>query len=143
MLVLISAVIGAMIAYQALVNTRLQTYTGNVLWAAVVSFFVGTVALLALTFITRQPLPSLAQMSAAPWWAWIGGLLGATYVATVIVLVPRMSPALLFGASIAGQMAMLVIAEHFALLGSTRQPINAARVVGVMLIVAGTALCKR
>ena len=142
-LVLVSAVIGAMIAFQALVNTRLATYTGSIMWTAVISFLVGFVGLTTIALALRSPVPTLDMMAKAPWWAWIGGLLGATYIATVIILVPRMSPALLFGSAIAGQMLMLVIAEHFALAGVTRHSISPARLAGVALIVAGTALCKR
>jgi bacterial/archaeal transporter family-2 protein len=141
--VLVSATIGAMIAFQALVNTRLATYTGSIIWTAVVSFLVGFLGLLAIAVAMRSPFPTLNMVSEAPWWAWIGGLLGATYIAAVIVLVPRMSPAVLFGSAIAGQMLMLVIAEHFALAGVTRHPVNVTRIAGVVLIVAGTALCKR
>src|SRR5687767_13682140 len=103
-LVLVSATIGAMIAFQALVNTRLATYTGSILWTAVISFLVGSIGLLAIALVSRSPIPGLEAVSRAPWWAWTGGLLGATYIAAVIILVPRMSPALLFGAAIAGQM---------------------------------------
>ena len=142
-LVLVSASIGAMIAFQALVNTRLAIYTGSIIWTAVISFLVGFIGLLAIALASRSPLPALDMVAQAPWWTWIGGLLGATYIAAVIVLVPRMSPALLFGSAIAGQMLMLVIAEHFALAGVTRHPVNLARVAGVALIVLGTALCKR
>jgi bacterial/archaeal transporter family-2 protein len=142
-LVLVSAIIGAMIAFQALVNTRLATYTGSILWTAVISFLVGSIGLLALALVSRSPIPGLEAVSRAPWWAWTGGLLGATYIAAVIILVPRMSPALLFGAAIAGQMIMLVVAEHFALAGVTRHALSPVRVLGVALIVLGTALCKR
>jgi transporter family-2 protein len=141
--VLASAIIGALIAIQALVNARLATYTSSFMWTAVVSFLVGLVALVALAFGTRAPLPTLAMVSPAPWWAWIGGLFGATYIATLVVLIPRMSPSVLFGAAIAGQMTMLVIAEHFEIAGAARHSMNMTRLIGVALIVAGTALCKR
>jgi transporter family-2 protein len=141
--VIISAVIGAMIAFQALINTRLATYTGSVMWTAVVSFVVGFLGLFVIALALRSPFPGLDAVSKAPWWAWTGGFLGATYIATVIVLVPRMSPTVLFGSAIAGQMLMIVIAEHFALVGAARHPISPARIAGVALIVVGTALCKR
>jgi uncharacterized membrane protein YdcZ (DUF606 family) len=35
----------------------------------------------------RKPLPSLARLGDVPWWVWIGGLLGAFYVAGGVVLV--------------------------------------------------------
>jgi transporter family-2 protein len=143
LMLLMAAAIGAAVAFQALVNTRLQTFTGSTLWAAVISFCVGTVGVFVVAVITRTPLPDVASLARAPWWAWTGGLLGAAYIATVIVLVPRISPVLLFGAVVLGQMTMLIVAEHLALTGIAPKPISAIRLLGLALIVAGTGLCKR
>jgi transporter family-2 protein len=143
LLILTASVIGAFVAFQALVNTKLQAFTGSILWAAVISFTVGTVSLLVVALLTRVPLPDASALARAPWWAWTGGLLGAAYVATVIVLVPRVSPVLLFGAIVFGQMLMLVAAEHFGLTGIAKHPVSAVRLAGVLLIVLGTVLCKR
>lgn len=142
MFVLIAAAIGAAVAFQALVNSRLQSFTGSILWAAVISFTVGTIGLLLLALAARSPLPHADNLARAPWWAWTGGLLGAAYIATVIVLVPRISPVMLFGAIIFGQMLMLVAAEHYAWTDVERHPVSAVRLAGVLLIVVGTALCK-
>jgi len=138
-----AALIGAAVAFQALVNSRLQQFTGSILWAAVISFSVGTVGLLLVASATRAGLPEVASLMRAPWWAWTGGLLGAAYIAVVIVLVPRMSPAWLFGAVIFGQMLLLVTAEHFGWTGIERHAFSPVRLAGILLIVVGAVLCKR
>jgi Putative inner membrane exporter, YdcZ len=33
------------------------------------------------TAIANEPLPSGARLTTAPWWVWVGGGLGALYVA--------------------------------------------------------------
>jgi hypothetical protein len=58
--------------------------------AAFVSFLVGTIALLIISAFVRKPLPSLARLGDVPWWVWIGGLLGAFYVAGSIVTAPKL-----------------------------------------------------
>ena len=141
-MLVLALLIGAGVGLQALVNARLNHYAENFWWAAVISFAVGTAGLLLLTIAQGQPLPARAALAQAPWWAWTGGLLGAAYIATIIVLVPRMSPAMLFGAIIFGQMLALVVAEHFGAMGVTRHPMTIGRAAGVALIVVGAGLCK-
>lgn len=141
-MLILALLVGAGVGLQALINARLNHYAGNFWWAAVISFAVGTAGLLILTVAQRQPLPARAAFVDAPWWAYTGGLLGAFYIATLIVLVPRVSPAALFGAVILGQMVALVVAEHFGAFGAQQQSLSAGRVVGILMIVGGAALCK-
>lgn len=134
--------IGAAIALQALINTKLQTYLGSATHTAIVSFVVGTLGLLIAAALQRPPLPASAVVRSAPWWTWIGGLLGASYILIVVQLVPRMSPVLLFAMIILGQMSLLVLCEAIGAFG-VKPYFSLARVGGIALIVAGAALCKK
>ena len=46
-------------------------------------------------------------------------------------------------ATIAGQLAISVVVDHFGWLGVGKQPIDAARVIGIALLAAGTYLVVR
>jgi bacterial/archaeal transporter family-2 protein len=46
-------------------------------------------------------------------------------------------------ATIAGQLAMAVIVDHFGWLGVARQPVTIARVAGIVLLAAGVFLVVR
>ncbi len=59
-----------------------------------ISFFVGTVALLVVALVLHESLPWLGVVSNAPWWVWTGGFLGAFYVLATIVLIPGSAPRL-------------------------------------------------
>lgn len=141
MLLLLAFLIGAAIALQALINARLQTFTGSATFTALISFLVGTLALVVAVAIQRPPLASVAQLRAIPWWVWTGGLLGATYILIVVQLVPRMSPVLLFAMIILGQMSLLVTSEAVGAFG-VKPFFSWARLAGIALIVGGAALCK-
>ena len=142
LLLVLAFLIGAGIALQALINTRLQTYLGSATYAAIVSFLVGTLGLLLAALVQRPALPASETVRSAPWWAWIGGLLGATYIVTVVQLVPRISPVLLFAMIILGQMSLLVFCEAVGAFG-VKPYFSVARLGGIALIVAGAALCKK
>ena len=87
--------------------------------------------------------PALGSVGKAPWWALIGGLLGAIYVTVALVAVRTLGAAGLTAVVIAGQLAISVVIDRFGLLGVARQQIGAARILGLVLLVVGVALVVR
>ena len=81
----------------------------------------------------RKPLPSIGHLGDAPWWVWIGGLLGAFYVAGSIFSAPKLGAAPLIAAVVAGQSFASVSSTSSA--GSASgAPLTPGRVVGVVLV---------
>ena len=74
--VVLVAMAGCFVGMQAPVNARLGRQIGSV-QAASVSFLVGAVALVLIAAISSGGLGSIAHAPRAPWWALVGGLLGA------------------------------------------------------------------
>ena len=140
--VLFAVVAGAMIPFQAGVNSQLAHWVGGPIRAAFVSFVVGTLALLLVAAFVRRPVPSLGSLGDAPWWVWVGGLLGAFYVAGSIVAAPRLGAALLIAAVVAGQTAASVVIDHWGWVGFKEQQISPGRIVGVLLVATGVALVR-
>ena len=139
---LFAVVAGAMIPFQAGVNAQLATWVGSPIRAAFVSFVVGTIALFALAVLVLRPLPPTERLGAAPWWVWVGGLLGAFYVAGSIVAAPRLGAAVLIAAVIAGQGLASLVVDHFGWAGFREHPISLGRVAGMALVFAGVALVR-
>lgn len=141
-LLLLAAIAGALLPVQAGINAQLRVTLANPLAATLVSFVVGTVALAVVGVGTRLPLPPIAVLGRAPWWHWTGGLLGAVYVALVIVLAPRLGAATLIAAVVAGQMLASLVLDHYALVGFAAHPISLQRLVGAALVIGGVALVR-
>ena len=74
----------------------------------------------------RRPRRRSASVGQAPWWALIGGLLGAVYVTVALVAVRTLGASGLTAVVITGQLAISVVIDRFGLLGVARQPIGAA-----------------
>jgi transporter family-2 protein len=140
--VLLTAAAGALVALQAPINSRLGKSLGT-LPAAAVSFAVGLVALVVLVLVTGQDLGRLGRLGSVPWWALVGGLLGAAYVASVLVTVRTLGAGGVTAATIAGQLTMAVVIDQLGLAGVTRHPVSAARLAGVALLGAGVFLVVR
>ncbi len=77
------------------------------------------------------------------WYYLTGGLLGAAYVTTVLVTVRSLGAGGVVAATVAGQLTLGMIVDQFGLLGVEKSPITALKVVGVLLLAAGTFLIVR
>lgn len=141
--IIIALLAGAVLPMQAAVNAQLRYVVGSSLLAALVSFGMGTAALLVYAAFARLTLPDGRAALQAPWWAWSGGLLGAFYVLTAILVAPRLGTAALMGLALSGQLIAALVLDHYGLLGLSVHPLSLWRVVGTILLLAGVVLITR
>jgi bacterial/archaeal transporter family-2 protein len=139
--VLIMALVGGCIALQAPINAGLGRSTGNFASAAI-SFAVGTVLLAAIVAVSGKAggVPNVAHVE---WYYLLGGALGAAYVFSALVLVSEIGAGPVAAATVTGQLITSVILDRIGFLGLEREPITAAKVIGVILLLAGTYLVVR
>jgi bacterial/archaeal transporter family-2 protein len=140
--VALAALAGVLVGMQAPINSRLGRTLGSV-QAATFSFVAGTIALALVASLFYGGLGSFGQAGKAPWWALVGGLLGAVYVTVAILTVRTLGVSGLTAIVIAGQLTAAVAIDRFGLLGIARQPIDAGRIVGLVLLVVGVVLVVR
>ena len=133
---------GIALPIQAAINAVLARGTGDPLWASVISFSMGLLGLLLVCAAVRVPWPALAGMSALPWWAWTGGLLGAVYVASAIVVIPKLGAATLVALVVAGQMLASLLLDHFGAMGLPVQEVSVWRLLGAGLLIGGVVLIR-
>jgi transporter family-2 protein len=133
---------GAMLPFQAGINAQLAVYLGSPLRAALVSFVVGTIVLLAVVALFVRGLPAGERIGAAPWWTWIGGALGAFYVAGSITAAPRLGAVTLIGVILAGQALASLVVDHFGMVGFVEHPATPGRILGLALIAAGVVAVR-
>lgn len=133
--------IGMLLPLQALINGALAKQSFGPVFAALASFSVGTLVLLAWWLASRPAFEATA-LAKVPWWAWTGGVIGALYVAGATLLIPRMGAASLICVVVLGQVIGSLLLDHFGVL-HPRQPIDGLRVVGALLVIAGALLVVR
>ncbi|MGI4880984.1 MAG: DMT family transporter, partial [Janthinobacterium lividum] len=138
----LAVVAGTMLPVQAAINARLGTGLGGPVWAALASFAVGTVALAVFLAARRSSLPAAGAIAQVPTWGWVGGLLGAFYVATMAAAVPRLGGAMLIGLVIAGQIGAALLLDASGAL-PVQRGIGLQGAAGALLIVAGVILVAR
>ena len=139
-LLMLMFVAGALVAFQPSVNARLAQKVG-LLESACISFLVGTTFLLLLApLFGRGSFRALTQVS---WWELTGGLMGAFYVFTVILIVPRLGTGAVMAVTIAGQLLTALLLDHFQLFGFRGIPLDASRISGAVIMLLGTWLIIR
>ena len=84
-----------------------------------------------------------AQLAAVPAWAWLGGVLGAFYVASSVIVGPRLGAATLLALVVLGQLGTSLLVDHFGWLGFPHHPLTVVRVLGAALLFGGVLLITR
>lgn len=133
---------GAVLPIQAGLNTKLGKSIESPVFAALISFLVGTLAIGLYILFSKQTI-SIAGLKSAPMHVWLGGLLGAFYVTALVIIFPKIGPALTFGLIVAGQMLIAMLLDHFNILVAQQHSINIWRILGMLLIVAGVILIRK
>ena len=133
---------GALLPLQAGINGQVARHLGNVMGAALLSFAVGTLALLVIVLIQRD-MPTLQTLKSLNWWHWSGGLLGAFFIATAAFAAPRTGALLFMALLLAGQLFVALLLDHFGWAGFRQSSISVGKVAGLLLVFAGVWLIQR
>jgi transporter family-2 protein len=133
--------VGGLIALQAPINSNLGRASGT-LPAAAISFTIGTLLLVSLVIVSGQ-VGKVSGAGDVRLYYLTGGLLGAAYVTTVLLTVRTLGAGGVTAATVAGQLTASVIIDRLGILGLEETPITVTRVLGVLLLFAGTWLVIR
>ena len=137
---------GAVLPVQGALNARLRAEVDEPVAVGAVSFVVATAAMALVLAIalaaTDAGRPRVEPLRGVPWWGWLGGACGATYVTSVFLLIPEIGAAPTIGLTVAGQQLASVVVDRHGLLRLPRRPITERRLLGVAVLLAGVALVQ-
>jgi transporter family-2 protein len=134
---------GALIPMQAGTNAVFSKSVGNPLLTGLMVFVVGLVGMLMLLLVSKTALPTPQQLTAAPVAGYLGGLIVATYVVMITILVPRIGVGTAIGLIVTGQVICAVTIDHFGFFNVAVRTISLTRVAGMLLLVGGIYLVMK
>jgi putative inner membrane exporter YdcZ len=70
---------GAAITAQAGSNSQLKQSLRDPISALAINYVLGLSSVVVVMVFARVSLPTMDRLGSAPWWAWLGGVLGAFY----------------------------------------------------------------
>jgi transporter family-2 protein len=138
---ILAVLIGLTSPLQTAVNSRLRASVGDAIVAAFISFVISVILLAALFFATGEYLlPTASDALSAPWWAWLGGVFGMIFVATIIPLFKAIGSVQSIVLPIFGQIVSSLIIDNYGWLGMPHHAVTPIRLFGVLLVFVGVIL---
>lgn len=134
---------GALQACGAPMNGQLNASLGNSWLASSISFGVITVVFLCMFAILPWPLPTLDGIKSMPWWAPLGGLVGAVQVYAGLTLVTKVGAGPFMGLTVTAALITSLAIDHFGWFHMEVHPLNAYRVLGGLLLISGILFIAR
>jgi transporter family-2 protein len=83
------------------------------------------------------------QLTSAPLYGYLGGIIVATYVVMITVLVPRIGVGTAIGLIVTGQIICAVTIDHLGLFNVAVRSISITRLAGMLLMIAGVYLVMK
>lgn len=142
-LVIVALIAGAVIPTQTALNNKMAGAVSSPILAALVSFLVGSLTILIYALASGEKVANLSMAKDAQPTAWLGGMLGAFFVASTIILLPRLGVVLTISLVIAGQLVVSLIIDHYGLLGLPVKEVSLPRLAGVALVAIGAILIRK
>lgn len=139
-LLLLAVIIGSLMPIQASINAELTRVLKNPYLGAFISFCMGTLALTIICLIQGNFLQDLKRLTLASPYHFVGGLFGALFVGSSIMLIPKLGATTLMASFVTGQLLMSLVLDHYGWFGVTAQSISFQRVAGVILLFTGLLL---
>jgi bacterial/archaeal transporter family-2 protein len=133
---------GVSVALQQVLNANLRMELGSAWWAGFISYLIGTLAMLTMTIVSGEPWLSATMAARTSWVSWTGGIFGAIFIATAILMVPRFGAATVLALIVVGQMLGSLTFDHLGLLGIPQHPVNPMRLAGAAFLILGVVLIR-
>lgn len=132
---------GMALTAQGGINAQLRAVIGSPVMATLISFVTGLVVILIyIMLFDRNSFASLSHLKSTPVYIMSGGVIGALFVSSVIILAPKIGAANMLGLIVAGQMILAVALDHYGLLGFVQHSVNWYRITGTILLIVGVVL---
>ena len=143
LLLALGLVAGAALPIQAAINGQLARHMGGAVTATAISFAAGGILLgLAGALMPRETGFVESVKATPPWLLVTGGMLGAAYVTSVIILTPKLGTAATMAFIVSGQLLAGLLIDHLGQFNLAVREITFGRVAGAALLLAGALLIR-
>ena len=134
---------GSFLAIGAAANARLMRTLHSPIAAAAINFIVGfSVLSVLLGMGILKSSSNLEMLVSVPWWAFLGGFLGATFVTLNTLTIPKLGLTTTAIAVVLSQMTMSLAIDHLGWFGVIQRSVSASKLFGIGLLFVAVALTQ-
>lgn len=124
-------------------NNALRNSMQNPWLASLVSFLPVVALLAVLLMCLPHPSPTEKGLAEMPWWAPLGGLIGAFAVIAGLLFVGKVGAGAFAGLTITANILMSLVIDKYGIFGLEVHELSLGRIGGAALMVAGIALISK
>jgi len=135
--------VGAGTPVQQAFNGRITRVTGQPTPGTMVNFLAGTLVLLAIFAGGRLAGTQPAPLGGGPWWAYLGGLVGVTFIVIAAWVVPIIGVLVFAVISIAGQLSCALLLDVIAPTGGTSLGWHLVAGIVLAFVAVGLSAARR
>lgn len=134
-----SAIAGAAMSVQGVMNTRLGDKIGLYEANAFVQGTAFILSLLAVWFLGKGDFRALGSVNK---WYLLGGALGLVITVTVMLGIGKLSPTIAISTILISQLLVAAIIDAFGIMGSEKVVFGWNKFIGLTVMIAGVVLFK-
>lgn len=139
----LALITGALIPVQAATNAAFSKSIGNPITTGLMVFVVGFFGMLIVSVVMKAEVPTVQLLSTAPWYGYAGGIIVATYVVMITLLVPHIGVGTAIALIVTGQIICAVLIDHFGFFNVQVRSLDLSRLTGILLMIAGIYLVMK
>lgn len=136
---LLAFISGVLMAVQGALNAGLSKVIG-LLETTFVVHITGTILIGLLLFGLRMGKGNLSAFAEAPWYVYLGGIVGVGIIYLVAASIPEVGAANATTAIIVGQVLTAILIDHFGAFGLEQSSYGWNQIIGLVLLAIGGKL---
>lgn len=138
LLCLIGFAVGMGLSIQTSLNGRLRQSVRSPFLTSFISFCVSAVFIAAAALIVLNSfVPDRFFFSSQPWWLWLGGLFGVTFLTGNILLFPKLGAVQTVIFPVLGQILAGLLIDQFGLFHAPASEITLLKLLGMFFVLFG------
>ena len=131
---------GVLQAFGPPMNGQLRQSLVNPWIATLVSFGLIMALFIIVAAVFPRPLPTVEGLAAMPWWAPLGGIVGAFAVVTGLLFVAKVGAGPFAAMTVSANLIASVAIDHFGWVNAPIHTASPIRLVGVVMLVGAVGL---
>ncbi len=142
LVILIAIGAGALTPLQG-TNAELFKFWQQPLWTTIWVYLSALVGTLLIQVFVRQKLPTAQALHAAPWWAYVGGVLSIFTTVAALMYAQKLGAGLFTGLSLTASIIVSILLDQMGWIGFKQHSASPLRIVGGCLLVGGVWLVSK
>jgi len=139
---IIGIIMGTFFPIQASMSARLSSSSKTPLTASLIAFSLGTVILLIINLIV-DPVGFVGIDFSYPLYVFIGGAIaGVGFNLANIILFSKLGASITTLVTVAGQMIVGILIDHFGWFGIPAHPLSMTRTIGIAIMIFAISLVQ-